>query len=365
MTEKAAKSFQEIFEAAFSLLGIIPFLIAVYVFISMDVEISQGMMFAAAGVFFFLLIGLSMLRKSSNQIQMLSEMVNKAMTANVTTAIDPGEGAPREISELARSFNAMLADMDRTNMNYREISTKMMLYARDIEDYQQQLRDEAVIRHRLGSYVGSNIVDHLVESGVRDLPLQNDVRDVTVLFADIRSFTTLSESMQPEEIIIMLNEYFDAMVNIIFDYHGILDKFVGDELMAVFGVIGQEDCAAENAVKAALAMQYKITEIMDTRIQQGKQPFKVGIGINTGNVVIGNVGSKNRMDYTVIGDTVNVAARFEQMTEGDTVMIGHETFCRCTDFVREEKMGEITVRNRSQPVKYHIVSDQYKGLAEK
>ena len=355
MNGQKGKSFQNIFDMAFSLIGMIPFLLAVYVIIAIHADITQGILLAAAAAFCSHLLGLTLLRRNGNKLQTLSNKVRMALTAKMRKTIELDGHAPQELSDLAHSFNTMLGEMDRSNRNYREVTTKMMLYARDIEVYQQRLKDEAIIRHNLGRYVGSNIVEHIVESG-GDLPLQNETMKMTILFADIRSFTTLSENMQPEEIITMLNEYFDIMVDIIFEHDGILDKFVGDELMAVFGIIDSGNQAPENAVRSALAMQNKLHELMALRRQQNKPEFKVGIGINTGNVVIGNVGSRNRMDYTVIGDAVNIAARFEQMAEGNTVMMGDETFCRCRGFIHAEKEGEIKVRNRTNPVKYHVVS---------
>jgi len=340
---------------AFSLIGMIPFLVAVYVIMSIHIDITQGIMLAAAAVFCSHLLGLTLLRRNGNKLQTLVDRVRMALTAKTRNPIEVDKHAPCELSDLAHSFNTMLNEMDRSNRNYREVTTKMMLYAKDIEIYQAKLKEETIIRHRIGRYVGSNIVEHIVESG-GDLPLQNETREVTILFADIRSFTTLSENMQPEEIITMLNEYFDIMVDIIFEHDGILDKFVGDELMAVFGIIDTEDQAPGNAIRSALAMQNKLHELMALRRQQNKPEFKVGIGINTGNVVIGNVGSKNRMDYTVIGDTVNIAARFEQMAEGNTIMMGEETFCRCREFVHATKEGEIKVRNRARSVKYYVIS---------
>jgi len=202
--------------------------------------------------------------------------------------------------------------------------------------------------------VGEDVVEQMILSRKAD-PLRNERCEATLLFADIRSFTTISEHMSPEEIISMLNEYFNEMVDIIFKYGGILDKFVGDELMAVFRQGEEASEGPMNAVTAAIVMQKRIRDMMEERNARGKQVFEVGIGINTGQVVMGNVGAKNRLDYTVIGDTVNVAARLEQMAEGQEIIVSEDTYKYCREHIPMREKGEITVKNRALPVKCYEV----------
>ena len=154
----------------------------------------------------------------------------------------------------------------------------------------------------------------------------------------------------------MLNEYFDGMVEIIFRHQGVLDKFVGDELMAVFGLLGQAERGPENAIAAAREMQSHLNLLMAERQMLGKPVFGVGIGINSGPVVVGNVGSQNRMDYTVIGDAVNVASRLQQMAEGGTVLIGEATRCRLPPHLHVVERGEVKVRNRVDPVQCYALA---------
>ncbi len=179
--------------------------------------------------------------------------------------------------------------------------------------------------------------------------LENERREVTILFADIRSFTSISERMAAEDVISMLNQFFGIMVDIVFDNNGILDKFVGDQLMAVFGLISP-DSSAQDAIKAAVKMQDATENLMNVRDQEGKETFEIGLGISTGKAIVGNVGSKNRMDYTVIGDTVNVAARLEQMSKGGEVVIGEKTFLQTQGHFRMQKRGEMLFKNKTEPV---------------
>jgi adenylate cyclase len=140
-------------------------------------------------------------------------------------------------------------------------------------------------------------------------------KDVTVLFADIIGFTTLSERKSPEEVVDLLNEYFNEMTNIIFKWDGTLDKFVGDEIMAFWGAPVDQPNHAELAVRCALNMAHSLSKMQEKWMREGKEVLDCGIGINTGEVIIGNIGATGKkMDYTVIGDHVNLAARVEKLT---------------------------------------------------
>jgi class 3 adenylate cyclase len=340
-------------EIVYSLLGIIPYLLIVYLAIQMHVNVTQTMLMIAAAALISHLLGFSIMRKFGQQLQIFSEKTGLAVTALRKTPIEIKGSQPRELSDIALHFNAMLAESEKSNRNYQEVTTKLMLYARDIETYQKQLREEALLRQQLSRYVGDALVEQIMRSD-QGLLLQNRKQETTILFADIRSFTTLSEHMPPEKVIDILNEYFDNMVDIIFEHHGILDKFVGDELMAVFGLVSPSKEGrhhAVHAVRAATAMQDRIGTLMQDFTAKGYPVFEIGIGINTGETVVGNVGSKNRMDYTVIGDTVNVAARLEQMAEGSAIIIGEETRKCCGTTVDATPKGEIRVKNRTKPVR--------------
>lgn len=178
----------------------------------------------------------------------------------------------------------------------------------------------------------------------------NERKEVTVLFADVRAFTAIAENMDAQDVLIMLNEFFDVMVDIVFKNHGILDKFLGDQLMAVFGLIPSGNNAAYDAVKSAIEMQNAAEALMDVRDKQDKETYEIGVGINTGSSIVGNVGAETRMDYTVIGDSVNVAARLEQMAKGGEIIIGEQTYCYVQDRFNAEIKGEISVKNRTEPV---------------
>ncbi len=350
---KRSPGFREIAELIYSLLGFIPYVLALYIIIRMNVNVTETILIITAAVLFSHLMGFSIMRWFGRQLRVLSEKSGLAATAPGKKCIAIKGIQPRELSDIITNFNTILTEVATSNRNNQEITTKLMLYARDIEDYQKKLREEALLRQQLSRYIGGELVEQMMCSG-EGMPLQSKKQETTVLFADIRSFTSISEHMPPETVIDILNDYFDAMVDIVFKYHGVLDKFVGDELMAVFGLVGPSEQKlrhAEHAVRAATAMQNRIRTLMPDFKHKGYPVFEIGIGINTGETVVGNVGSKNRMDYTVIGDVVNVAAGLEQMAEGHAIIIGEETRKRCGTIFDMTPKGEIKLKNRAEPVR--------------
>lgn len=174
-------------------------------------------------------------------------------------------------------------------------------------------------RENLSRFLPRQVVDRILKTDGASLhPVQ---REVTVLFSDIRSFTTMSESMPPKEVLEFLDGYFGHMGQIVRGHEGMLNKFLGDGLLAVWGVPDTQDDHAERAIKAAMDMRRKMVELNQDRVREGKPPFKIGIGVHTGIVAAGMLGGADQREYTVIGDAVNLASRIEGLTKGAGVDI--------------------------------------------
>src|SRR5437016_3630237 len=172
------------------------------------------------------------------------------------------------------------------------------------------LREKEMIKRAFARYVDREVVDELLKDP-EHLVLSGERRAVTVLFCDLRSFTALSERLTPEEVVMLLNDFYNLMIEATFQNAGTLDKFLGDAVMSIFGAPIAHPDHAMRAVRTAVAMRDGIEGLSARRIRDGKDPLTVGIGVSTGDAVAGTVGTEDRMEYTVIGDSVNLAARLE------------------------------------------------------
>lgn len=201
-----------------------------------------------------------------------------------------------------------------------------------------------------GRFLDSRVVKHLVDSG-GSLPAQQaESRQITILFSDIRNFTRLAESRPPEYIVELLNRYFSRQVEVIFRHGGTLDKFIGDCIMAFWGAPLDDPDHARHAVAAALEMSAVLEEFRRELPELG-QPFEIGIGLHSGPAVVGFIGSQARLDYTVIGDTVNLASRIENETKDvSRILVSEATRKACGDAFNFVPHGNRTVKGREQPV---------------
>lgn len=191
------------------------------------------------------------------------------------------------------------------------------------------LREREKIKSLFGQYLTREISDEILNGKV---DLGGDLYEATILFADIRNFTSISEKMTPKEVVDFLNSYLSGMIDVIIENNGIIDKFMGDGILAVFGVPVSTEDHAESGIKAALAMNAKLDEQNRERAKEGLFPIKIGIGLHSGPVIGGNLGNTNKLEYTVIGDTVNVASRIENLTKryNSNLIISGSTFEKLT-----------------------------------
>lgn len=217
-----------------------------------------------------------------------------------------------------------------------------------IENYRlaKKIEVEAQTRAQFERLVSPNLVDQIVEGEIQ-LEQGGQLKKVTMLFADIRGFTAMSESHMPQEMVRTLNAYFEAMVEVLFEHHGTLDKYVGDQIIGLFGAPVAMKDASDRAVECAIAMLDRLDEFNAERKKNGKVPIEIGIGLNTGTVVAGAIGSSQTLQYTVIGDPVNVAARLCSAAGCGEILISQETRRDCTVDVPIEVREPISVKGKS------------------
>jgi adenylate cyclase len=222
----------------------------------------------------------------------------------------------------------------------------------------KKLETESLIRDHLKRFLSPNIADKIIaERGVSDFHLQSQKATVTVLFADIRGFTPLSEALAPLEVAQLLNSYFSEMCAIVFGNGGTLDKFIGDCMMVLFNAPVALADHEYVAVKTALQMRARLRQMLPAWKEKGIPEFQVGIGINCGEAVVGSIGTSARMEYTAIGDTVNISSRLCGIAKPNQVIISEAVYERVKDRFRSVSLGATQLKGKSRQVMVHEVLD--------
>ena len=234
---------------------------------------------------------------------------------------------------------------------YPLLAISLTYVAIGVQHYVTEEREKRKIRDAFGLYLNPSLA-RLVSEKPEMLRLGGDKRELTVLFSDIRGFTTISERLSPEALVELLNQYLGAMTDIVFDHDGTLDKYIGDAIMAVWGApIPQEDHAAR-ACRAAVDMVTRLRDLNRGWQERGWPPLFIGIGLNTGDMVAGNMGSERRLSYTVMGDNVNLGSRLEGLNKmyGTHIICSDATLREARDVVVARELDLVRVKGKLQPV---------------
>lgn len=232
--------------------------------------------------------------------------------------------------------------------------------------YITEEKDKRFIRSTFSHFVTKSVVDELLANPEK-IKLGGEKKECTVLFSDVAGFTTISEQLEPEELVHLLNEYLTEMTNIVFKYEGMLDKYEGDAIMAVFGAPVERGNHAYQACATALEMQQRLVAMREVWRKQNRPELRMRVGINTGPMVVGNMGSESRFDYTVMGDAVNLGARLEPANKiyGTNIMIGDGTVKKAGDLIIARPLDLLRVKGKTEPVwVYELLGLSEKGVSD-
>ena len=275
----------------------------------------------SASLFIVFLLSLTITRPIQRLVEVTKEIAKGNFGFSVSRIVTSND----EVGTLAVSFDAMLAG----------------------------LRERDKVKNLFNKFHGSSVTESLMASdkletgGVR--------KHVVVLFSDVRDFTAISERSTPEQVVSMLNEYFSIMVRIVLQNGGIVDKFIGDAMMAIWGAPSTTGNDAQVALKACLEMRKALGELNALRKSRGEFPIKIGIGLHCGEAISGNIGSAERMEFTVIGDTVNMASRIEASTKafGTDLLVSDDLAKEVNGKFVLEVGGSTKVKGKAEPLKLY------------
>jgi len=263
---------------------------------------------------------------------------------------------------IKRPFEDLLHMVEQVQAG--DLSVRAMAHGRDeigqlsvaLNGMVDGLRERDKVKEIFGRYVTTQVSEEVLKGNVN---LGGESRRVTMLFSDIRDFTAMAEGMEPTQVVDFLNDYFSEMVEAVFEYGGVLDKFMGDGMLAVFGSFGDEPDHPRRGVMAALRMKALLGKINGKRSIVGKPPINIGIGIHTDAVIVGNIGSYRRLEYTVIGDGVNATSRLEALNKefDSTILISSATYEEVSDLFECRLMPEAQIRGRTKVMQaYEVLS---------
>ncbi len=295
----------------------------------------QSIYIAGLLISFMLLVIFFFSVSITNPIEILSEMTRQIKKGQFDFKAQSQITSKDEVGELAVAFDEMV----------------------------DGLRERDKVKNLFSKFHGSSVAEEMIHG---EIGVKGTNKEITVFFSDVRGFTAFSEGHSPEEVVEMLNEYFAIMVGIINKNHGIVDKFIGDAIMAVWGAPKSTGQDSYWCIKAALEMRSALAVLNETRKKRNQIPIMIGMGVHSGKAISGTIGSEERMEYTVIGDTVNQTSRIEASTKafGTDLLISHETAELIKDKFALEFAGAAEVKGKTEPLKMYKVKGYISDTGE-
>lgn len=294
-------------------------------------------------------IDLTSLQEASRRIQMV---VGGIALAGIVVGILSAFGLGTTITRPLRTLVKGVLEIGQGNFDYRirkrsndeigDLTSAFNVMAKD-------LKDKVLIEDAFKRYVSHQVADEILKDpDVFAKSLKGEKRAITAFFGDIRGFTTISEQLPPEEVVAFLNFYLTEMTTIIFQNEGTIDKFMGDCIMAIFGAPVEHGDDVFKAVKSGVEIQQRVEEMNRERLADGKQDIHIGIGINYGEAVVGNIGSTQRLEYTVIGDSVNTASRLQTLAKGGEIVVSDSVYQQVKGHFDFQPMDPVKVKGKTK-----------------
>lgn len=278
-------------------------------------------------------------RKSGNFIYIVAISIFLLVISNSWVEMYGGR-----VGEMYRSYAAV----------FNAIPLGIFLVYLYLENMRKKEREEKErVRNYFGKYVSENIIKRLMAE--KEIGVGGRRQDVSVLYTDVRGFTSLSEKLPPEEVVRSLNEHFNILTEIAFRHGGTVDKIIGDSVMVIFGAPVAHKDHALRAVRCGIEMQRKMAELNRQLKAKGKPEVPIGVSVNSGMAIIGNIGSDRFMDYTAVGDTVNTAARLQGAAGAGEVVISESTYTPVKGEVKVIRKERITVKGKEKPLTIYKV----------
>ena len=281
--------------------------------------------------------------------------LRRFLTQSIIVPLEQIDLANRASQQVTESFHPVLLPGNTPREIKRIVSSRDDMLKKILEVSQERLNLIRFIRKTFGQYLSSKVVDQILESP--DGPkLGGSRKTVTVLISDLRGFTHLSEKRDPHEMVLYLNQYLEKMSEVIIKYDGIIDEIIGDAILAVFGAPESHDNDPERGVACAIEMQNRLNHLNNEVALKGFPPMEMGIGINTGEVIVGNIGSELRMKYGIVGATVNEASRIESNTIGGEILIGESTYNWVKAIITAVSPRTVMMKGMKTPLVFYGVS---------
>ena len=323
-----------------------------------------------ANVFDMLRQGRAVIRGNAPEIETLLIIILSILVPFFLTRLGAKWGALLIIGLLVGYFGFcdLMFSSQNTFFQFTPVAIQIIIFYLylNTRNYIIEERERKKTRAAFSNYVNASVVDEVLKDPEM-LKLGGTRKEVSVLFSDVRSFTTISEGLPPEELVSLMNEYLTEMTDLVLKYDGTLDKFIGDAVMAFWGAPIDQRNHYELATLTAIDMNLKVNEMRPYFLEKYNVPIHVGIGISTGSAVVGNMGSISRFDYTMLGDTVNLGARLEGQTKnyGAELIISQTTYDYVNNWAATRFLDLIAVKGKTEPVKIYECPNRIKDCSDK